>query len=261
MRPRQWFPVSMLFILSLATLQISTAAPAQAAACPHYLIGLHGMGQGPDDTWTYPNSPEVQSTWEAFQARARQLHASNYGFQNLLYPTAPMVVYGDAKGLHNVVRDVYKGEAALEDAIRYSVSICHSTTFTLVGYSEGAWVINYWLNDHRDEWSIIKGVELYGDPDWYWVYSTTPHKKAYFGLARLFFLSPPGDYPISGTERWLQSLCIVKDPVCGQGYPESAPSHTQQAHDALHCDSCNHKKYVGAATKQGGEFLANRAFG
>lgn len=233
---------------------------ARGDTCVHMLLGLHGMGEGPIVSST------IEATKDSFEARANALDVTNWGFAQVEYPTTPAggIVYTDEGEQRSVWGDVKKGEEALDGLINYYSSLCSSSTYTLAGYSEGAWVIDWWLNDHRDKWPQIKGVELYGDPNWYRRGTDSPerHKPIYSGLVRLFNVVPVPPYPIPGTEKWLQTLCIPMDPICGEGFPAALFSNGAQVAAARACIAdCLHLHYIGAATKQGGEFLANQAFG
>lgn len=245
-----------------------TAGSAPSKGCPTVLLGLHGFGEGPSDT--KPAAPTVETTWTYFMARAGKLHVSkDFEFLDVPYATTGFASLNNPFTMRSLLADVTDGSNALEAATQGFTSLCPSTTFTLVGYSEGAWVVNYWLHFHQSEArSHVKAVELYGDPNWYRAYGHDPHGRvvAYQGLARIAGLTygwygPP--YPIQNTPYLVQSLCAPNDPVCGEGYKDTIADHSVQFAKAVACafdTKCTHHSYTSGATKQGGEFLANHAF-
>jgi hypothetical protein len=138
-----------------------------------------------------------------------------------------------------------------------------------VGYSEGAWVVEYWLHFHSGEAKDIKAVQLYGDPNYYEVYRHDRHGvQAYQGLSRLAGLTfgwygPP--YPNPNTPYPVRTVCVNKDPVCGKGYADSLTEHALQFGAAAACKltNCPHLDvyYVtDRYTMQGAAFLAKYAF-
>ena len=132
---------------------------------------------------------------------------------------------------------------------------CVDPKIVLTGYSLGAWAIDYSLIHRREHWPYIRGIVLYGDPQFY------DKDLDFAGLARMWPMEPLNPAPPYEeiADRWL-TLCLDKDPVCGRGYPGG----NGQLDDAKTCDanpSCEHKKYVEKhKTMEGGEFLASKAF-
>ncbi len=244
----------------------------------HILLGLHGMNEGPSSTKGADPKSAVETTGAEFKkkAEATAQPVGSYDFKDLPYPT-----YGISNALYDIFNpsrttkittDVATGVNVLEAAIHDYLVLCPSATFALVGYSEGAWVIDGWLHSHQSEAvSIVKAIELYGDPWWYRAYGHDSGGKVleYQGLVRLGGGATEGPpWPIQNTKYDVQSLCYSNDPVCGEGFTESnVPYFGQvplaQRNAALNCAvfDCPHKWYaLYGATTQGGDFLASRAF-
>lgn len=252
---------------------VSAGSPP-SKGCPTVLLGLHGFGEGPSDTKAADPESTVEKTWTSFTERAGELHVSkDFEFLDVPYKTAEWTLFNQTVfnpiTMRTLTGDVTDGSNALEAETQAFTALCPSTTFTLVGYSEGAWVVNYWLHFHpKEARSQVKAVELYGDPIWYRAYDHDPNGGvvAYQGLARIAGLDfgwfgPP--YPIQNTPYLVQSLCASNDPVCGEGYKDTIADHRGQFETTVACVSdmtCTHHSYTSGATKQGGEFLANHAF-
>jgi len=243
-------------------------SPSGGCAAPsHWLLGLHGFGEGPSPT-NITAGETVESTWQYFQAKAKQLNVSTpYSFQDISYATTDFgkvatdfVALINGGGTPAFDTDVQEGVDNLEAAIQHATALCPSTTFTLVGYSEGAWIVTNWVHAHPAEASShVKAIELYGDPLWY----RHDSEKAldYRGLARIggkALDDPP--YPIQNTPYLVQTLCFPSgDPVCGEGYADAVAQLDGVRQCAI--GDCAHKNYAtSGATKQGGEFLADHAF-
>jgi hypothetical protein len=64
----------------------------------------------------------------------------------------------------------------------------------------------------------------------------------------------------------VQSLCIGRDPVCGQGLnPSMSPANIiarfRLAENCTARDHCTHLDYAGSAAAEGARFLEGEAFG
>lgn len=210
-----------------------------------YLIGLHGMLQGPDSRDdTLQKSQEIAETGRILKTlkpnnRTLALDSLNYHVPATW-------------NIPEIPQGVPPAVAALSTKIAEVRSGCATQSFVLVGYSFGAWVIEEWLSENRPLWNLIKAVEVYGDPLW----CRSAPDCTYGGLARRWLQlgqlqevdpdpyrhTPPGyDEPLQN--RW-QSLCLARDPVCGEGYGQG--DFLGQHGDAVSCvwNFCEHKKYA-----------------
>jgi hypothetical protein len=239
--------------------------------CPTVLLGLHGMNEGPSATKAADISSTVESTFVFFKSIAANAHKfgpNDYQVQDVSYPTTGFAELDNPLKMRTIVSDVVDGSKALDVAVRHYTALCRTSNFELIGYSEGAWVVDYWLHFHSSEFRThIKAIQLYGDPNYYEVYRHDRHGvHAYQGLSRLAGLTfgwygPPYPNPNAGYR--IKSVCILKDPVCGKGYTESLAEHALQFGTAATCTitSCHHLDYViDGYTKRGAEFLAKYAF-
>ncbi len=212
----------------------------------------------------------VESTFQNFgtAAAATGHSAKDYKTDDVPYPITGFSDLYNPVLMRTILSDVRVGSDALQAAVEKYTAACHSSTFELVGYSEGAWVIEYWLHFHQGE-AHIKAIQLYGDPNYYEAYRHDRHGvHAYQGLARLAGLTfgwfgPP--YP--NTPYKAQTFCIPNDPVCGKGYTESLTEYLLQFATAAKCLipklGCPHldDHYLNDGyTKRGAEFLAKHAF-
>ncbi len=267
------------FTLLTPTPQTSSPTPQtsspSAKACPIVLLGLHGMREGPSPTDPTAKSTTggitvVESTFQNFgtAAAATGHSAKDYKTDDVPYPITGFSDLYNPVLMRTILSDVRVGSDALQAAVEKYTAACHSSTFELVGYSEGAWVIEYWLHFHQGE-AHIKAIQLYGDPNYYEAYRHDRHGvHAYQGLARLAGLTfgwfgPP--YP--NTPYKAQTFCIPNDPVCGKGYTESLTEYLLQFATAAKCLipklGCPHldDHYLNDGyTKRGAEFLAKHAF-
>ncbi|MFG2030502.1 cutinase family protein [Streptomyces sp. NPDC048825] len=237
-----------------------------------HFIGVHGMvGKGGRD-----GSEFIDATWKEFQQnRTTSIEPTKY---NLTYNSVhlsdlseilgevikdPRTLKGTAvavKGLFDSSNGAGVSEIGLN--IAETLQSCADTQFVLVGYSQGAWVIDKFLRSTRPQvLNHIAGVALYGDPQW-------DNGRNGRGIARqlsryISTLRLGGDYPGFGDR--IQSWCAARDPVCGEGYRPGLLSAGQevgpQLRDAVGCDkpACPHNSYSGVTTK-GGEFLGRKVY-
>jgi cutinase len=214
----------------------------------------------------------VESTFKSFRtaAAATGHSAKDYKTYDVPYPITEWYDLDNPVLMRTIVSDVVDGSTALNKAVKHYLDLCSTSKLELVGYSEGAWVIEYWLHFHQSEADkYVKAIQLYGDPNYYEVYGRDRHGvHAYQGLSRLAVLTfgwygPP--YPNPNTHYRVKTVCITKDPVCGKGYTDSLIDHTSQFYTAGKClfFDCPHLDghYVNKGyTIRGAEFLAKYAF-
>ena len=206
------------------------------------------MGEGPSST------KPLQKDWSTLLLDLDQAQNKISGavFSDLVsYTTVSFPAWNTltqpVKTLENAVQD---GENQLQSALVSYTAGCkpQRDKVVLVGYSMGAWVINQWLSDskYRGEWSMIKGVLLYGDPCYI--------NGSDAGLARAFNAPgcmPANTYPapVAGAtfpipdEVW----CAALDGVCGGGYSAKGDptNRTTELLAATGCaiGNCHHFDY------------------
>lgn len=250
--------------LPLVITPAGVTPPAQAATvCPHYLLGLHGMEEGPapNDVIHQP-STTIDAVRQAFDDTAQKLNVNDRAFRNIIYPTTTLA------DILNIRTDVTKGAAALDEEIKNTTKFFPCATFSLVGYSEGAWVVGDWLSrsEYLAERRNVKAIALLGDPWWYQEHGRDSHgrKLVAQGAARILgfaSLGPP--WPVQNTPYLMMDLCLPKDPVCGEGYATVQVTHLGQMADASGVGknpNSPHRKYVEqGAAERSGEFLAEHA--
>jgi hypothetical protein len=205
-----------------------TASPAAAAtrtvtstSCQSwYVLGLHGLGEGPEPSGGAKESQELTTF-----ATDLQKDGPIYGYakeKDVPYPTIS-VSWQDAAGVFNqgpLWQNVQQGVADLQAAVTNLTSSCPGSLISLFGYSEGAWIINVWEQKYPAEAGNIYSAGLIGDP----CYADAIGDA---GLARLFTgtCGSAADYIVGETNITpTNSDCLTFDPVCGVPYLASGNS-------------------------------------
>lgn len=210
-----------------------------------YVLGLHGLNEGPEPSGGATESPELS----AF-AHDLVTDAPIYGHAvelDVPYHTIS-ASWQDAAGVFNqgpLSKNVQTGVADLQTAVRNLTSTCPGSLISLFGYSEGAWIINLWEQQYPAEAGNIYSAGLIGDP----CYADIPGD---YGLARLFTgtCGPAADYIVGETNiQPTNSDCLTSDPVCGVPYlgSGSIEQATAQLGVAGACSiskGCAHYLYV-----------------
>lgn len=269
---------SVLLALALAALLVPTlvaaGAPAgavvraAATSCDTtpVFFAVHGLNEGPDPT----DPSKADSTLLKDLDYAQNNISGAVLYDPISYPSLKFNVLDDLKkkSLIKILTDgVQEGENSLQAELTSYTKGCKPSQdkIVLVGYSEGAWVINKWLSDrkYRSEWSMIKGALLYGDPCWI--------KGSDEGLARAY--GAPGcmsassyPAPVAGAAfpvpDW--GWCAADDGVCGGGYSAKGDptNRTTELLAALSCETkyCHHFDYwLGGASSsvlvQGAKYM------
>jgi hypothetical protein len=241
-----------------------TLAPVSAGCPSAEIIGVHGTSEGPSSTDS-TDSPEIKATFAAFAAEEHKLGET--GARQEYYPYRTVTFAGYLPVNWPTLRTTIDDSAGKLEAELESFShTCPDTPISLVGYSLGALLIDNMLSSYSDEWNFIDAVELYGDPCWY-----NP-KGSYRGLARYaatvglrLGCFPENAYPYplvspAGFHFIVQSRCVNKDPVCGQGWPPYEVGGQIIAAALCGLDKCPHLSYSGAPASYGAGFLAENAF-
>ena len=143
------------------------------------------------------------------------------------------------------------------------VDACSNTLVSVVGFSMGAWIINFALTHDYYMAALLNLAAMEGDPCW----SNTGDGSA--GLTQRaqeagVQLGCLTAYPYLtfANPYTAEAVCAPKDPVCGEGY--NLLTLGQQLYDAGKCsttDGCSHLTYPknGAAAFLG-KWLADYAF-
>lgn len=248
----------------------ASAAARQAPSCPEALIiGLHGAGEGPSPTDSQ-KSATIQATFNAFKAEVKKLPndgtSHSYRLQWFGYPTVPYSDLTSLSGLGKTVGTVGTVATQLYNYISGQAATCPATHISVVGFSLGAWVINVALTQHYYMAGLLNLVLLEGDPCWSHTGDGSAGLAQRVQEARLLQLGclAADTYPYLtfANPFTAQSLCVNKDPICGEGY--SAFTLYQQLTAAKNCspsNGCPHFDYPSdGAAAEGGRWLADYAF-
>jgi len=240
--------------------------PQPAPDCRVLFIGAHGLNED-------EHSRTLNDTWAAFHGYSE--HHGGYGGEKEMLPYPNL----SARKFINAVRSdvenpqmssfpaINQGATMIDAAVRKYLRQCPSGGgVVLAGYSEGAWIIDEFLRKYYGLAAVVKGVQLYGDP----LYEKSDAGD--LGLARIlgFASNFPDPYPDSTLAggHVVNSRCVERDPICGgnfhaarshRGYWAQLKSAADCARDLKFCKS-HTESYAGYVTKQGGEFLAAKAF-
>ena len=210
-----------------------------------YVLGLHGLNEGPEPSGGATESPELSAFASDLAADAPIYgHAAEL---DVPYPTIS-VSWQFAEGVFNqgpLATNVQAGVAALQAAVTNLTSTCPGSLISLFGYSEGAWIVNVWELQYPAEAAHIYSAGLIGDP----CYADSAGDG---GLARLFTATcgPADDYIVGETNiQPTNSDCLTYDPVCGVPYlgsnnPALAVAQLGTAATCSILNGCVHYMYV-----------------
>ncbi|MGW0809817.1 cutinase family protein [Nonomuraea sp. NPDC002799] len=234
------------------------------ARCAVKVIGVHGMGEGPDDHGYGFDSKSVLDTLSRVRKLASDHRRPAVETVMLRYPTTtPQSLFsgrgGPLQPMRKMAAAVKVGVTRLEDEIEKWQRYCSTTKFGLVGYSEGAWVIDAYLSQRADEdgwktvYDLVRGVQVYGDPQW-------PDKYA-VGPGQAFFLAkgyPEFRLSASPYEQDVlpfQSFCLKGDVICDRGR-KALIVDAKALYACIHSTpTCVHQQYTKKATKRGAAWL------
>jgi hypothetical protein len=260
------FLVTFFLAVSLPILQAGEGHSQTSPDCRVLFIGAHGLNEN-------EKSKTLAETWEAFHAYSEN-HGGYGGEAKMLpYPKmgakefiSALRVNVEAPNMSSLPA-VNQGVEMLDATVRDYLAQCPSGGgVVLAGYSEGAWIVGEYLRRNYGLSAVVKGVQLYGDP----LYERPGTGDR--GIGRIFgFASDfPAPYPDSTLEgaNIVDSRCIKRDPICGGGFKaaKSSAYSSRQVGAALRCGADNEackphtEAYLGLPAKQGGEFLATKAF-
>ncbi|GAA1017734.1 hypothetical protein GCM10009556_066240 [Acrocarpospora pleiomorpha] len=232
--------------------------------CAVKVIGVHGMGEGPNDSG-YGDSRIVRDTLKRVRDLAVKRDRPALETVMLRYPTTdPLDLFKGRGGLLRPMRKmaaaVDVGVTRLEREIAKWRRYCSTTKFGLVGYSEGAWVIDEYLSKRagkvgwEEVYELVRGVQVYGDPQWPDKYSVGPgiaFRAGEINSAYQLDLSPYDQDILP-----YQGFCIPDDIVCD---PKKGKALIYDLKPLQKClrdvASCPHGQYTRGGTARGATFL------
>jgi hypothetical protein len=245
---------------------VGTSPVVAATPCRAHFLGLHGLGE--DQT-----SKTITTTLDAVRSwAADHHHPGEVDGESLRTPTHTVLDLANPANLVTVVHGQISESLTVLDLkieeLKATDTASHCTggsRFVLAGYSEGAWIVDQYLAQYGEylaqhpgasEW--VRGVALYGDPQWRHGYGTLWPFSAVYGQGMTRWVlggryQIPGAYPALNS---VQSICINQDPVCGEGYSALLAQNGQDAAAAA-CTvvTCPHYGYTDAPARTGGSFL------
>jgi hypothetical protein len=216
----------------------SSSPPPPGASCQNwYMLGLHGINEGPEPKGGAKEAPELT----AFKGDLKH-DGPIYGhaqYVDVPYPTIAVSFQHPVATVKNLVKNVQAGVNALQAKVKHYTSTCSGSLISLFGFSEGAWIINVWEQQHPGEASTqIRNVGLIGDPCFWNIAGDA-------GLARLFTGSCGADADYLDTPAPMYSSCVAGDPVCGRSYfGVSAAQVAATAACFYKYKACAHSMYV-----------------
>lgn len=232
--------------------------PAQVCKTLPIVYYVHGIWQGPTVSHPQLNQSATLNTFN--QDLGSMISGTRYTAKPVAYPAADGFNVGVTwdtymnDGVRNLQSDITQGNNSTCSGDQH---------IALVGYSMGAWVVDKWLQQHKNEWGEVTAVTLFGDPCW----TSSGHNE---GLTRLFLLNygcpPGGDYPYpaakSSVPFTVKSYTLNKDPVSGDGFhggqlslpPNVLANQKAQLASAIACVSariCPHLRYESGQSGAG----------
>ena len=231
--------------LLLVTPLVAVSPAAAATTCPPItFVGVHGLGEGPENSETINQTRLAYTTWAAAHGHPG---ATSFAVANYPRQSAWSFVVGRGHLIDAATR-------AVGTAVSQARQACPSTRFVLAGYSLGAWAIDNFLAGGAGQAAgRIDGIALYGDP---WLFRGGDR-----GLARIW-RGDAGSYP--QFPAITRTVCVDHDPVCGAGYDTDAAAQALRV--LLGGSTCGrggvrpHLCYRTSAAQRGGTFLAEKAF-
>jgi hypothetical protein len=141
----------------------ATRNAAATSTCPPIeFVGVHGVQEALKSS-EQNMGPEVFDTFSRFQqqAQAAGVDVASYGV-----PYTSITLVQLLKQIRNSFPNVQEGVKLLSDHIQSQKAACPDQREALVGYSEGAWIIDKFLHDaSSDLTGRVTAVVLFGDPE------------------------------------------------------------------------------------------------
>lgn len=232
-----------LTIAAASSTAASPSASADSAACPElYVIGVHGAGERATSKDLYMGPTVVKFWYKLVQKSAGRITLGHAGV-GYAAPDILSLIKETASS-KEVANSVRNGSTELARLVKQHLDSCPPASndealdsdIVLVGYSQGAWVVNHFLKNNPTQATQIEGgVLLFGDPQ-YDSSSNYTHQNGAktvtgIGLARWgawLFARPINPYMPLGSDPaskelrgFSASYCfrnlLLTDPVCHAG--------------------------------------------
>lgn len=218
-----------------------------------FVVGVHGMGEGPDEKGAGAPSAVLNDTVN----RLRGLRAAHKGPDAetlfLRYPTINAHTLADLDFWRsgNFFTTVKNASRGLSHEVSRARSTCPQRRVALLGYSLGAWIVDDYLAGQSAAFRqrTISAVVLYGDPEW--------PAPAPGGLAREFARVNIDPYKPQGLGGHFLSVCLPHDVVCNASHESAGARMQQLAGCVAGSPDCAHRRYqVDGATERGAQALS-----
>ena len=212
---RTWRALTRALVVAAIAMVTLTAATSARAACPQLkFIGVRGSGEHSGFGHTIGS---VLSHINAAQ--------SGVGNQTVDYWAVDVNAW-EPKYFANYVTSVTQGVRNLNSDVNGFRAACPDKPIALAGYSQGAEVIDHWINDGANRKNIV-GVALLGDPR-FDAQNGAPLDQGNYnhrlnGVSYAYFPHVAGfggdeHYP-AGADGWVRSYCMNHDPICNTSSP------------------------------------------
>ncbi|MGW1680578.1 cutinase family protein [Saccharopolyspora sp. NPDC002376] len=227
--------------------QESVAPAAQAAGCPFTFIGLHGLNED-------SSSSTIQTAWTQFNSLAEKKGLKS----TAVFLKHPKLTFPEffSQIIDARSRDpISRATDDLNNAAIAAANACRPARLVLVGYSEGAWIIDQWIHNNAESAQVsqISAVLVLGDPQW-------NNGDRGQGLAQRVNMGINPYIPPKPLGDRFTSLCLPRDPVCGEGYGNDIVSQFRDARNLQ--KSCGiHCSYTKKAIQSGVQTLVTNASG
>lgn len=228
--------------------------PANAApdCVKPLVIGVHGVGEGPDDNGAGNVSVVLTDTMNRLQDREQQRGVPVAELSLLHYPTISGQTLTDLDFWRagSFTTAVEAASRTLSHEVTQARNGCPDRRVALMGYSLGAWIVDDYLAGTSAQFRqrSLSGVVLYGDPEWP---SPSPG-----GLAREFARVSIDPYKPQGLQGRFLSMCLQHDIVCNGSHDSAGTRLQELAGCVVGLPTCAHRRYqLDGATNQGADAL------
>jgi cutinase len=216
------------------------------------VIGVHGVGEGPDVDGSGNFSVVLTDTVNRLRDLERQHGDPVAEVRFLGYRTIDGRSMTDLDFWRsgNFPAAVKTASRSLSRGVTQARDECPGRRVALVGYSLGAWIVDDYLAGQttRFRQRAVSAVVLYGDPEW-----PTPSPG---GLAREFTHIRIDPYKPPGLEGRFMSMCLRHDIVCNGSHDSTGTRVQEMATCVIGLPNCAHRRYhLDGATEHGADAL------